>query len=115
MITRPRRSRIAVAGVPLHIIQRGNNRQTCFFSADDHRLYLGLLAQYAQESGCAIHAYVLVTYHARLLPTPAEPVSASRLLKRLGQRYVQSVNRCYQRSGTLGDGRYRSCIAQDEG
>ena len=40
MITMPRRPRIAVAGVPLHIIQRGNNRQACLFSADDHRLYL---------------------------------------------------------------------------
>ena len=73
----PRRPRIAVAGVPLHIIQRGNNRQACFFSADDHRLYLELLAQYAQDSGCAIHAYVLMTNHVHLLLTPADADSAS--------------------------------------
>jgi len=33
----------------------------------------------------------------------------------LGQRYVQYVNRCYQRSGTLWEGRFRSCLVQDEG
>ena len=110
----PRRPRIAVAGVPLHIIQRGNNRQACFFSADDHGLYLELLAQYAQNSGCAIHAYVLMTNHVHLLLTPADADSAGQLMKRLGQRYVQYVNRSYRRSGTLWEGRYRSCIAEDE-
>ncbi len=35
-------------------------------------------------------------------------------MKRLGQRYVQYVNRTYQRSGTLWEGRFRSCIAQQE-
>ena len=35
-------------------------------------------------------------------------------MKRLGQRYVQYINRTYQRSGTLWEGRFRSCIAQQE-
>ena len=35
-------------------------------------------------------------------------------MKRLGQRSVQYVNRSYRRSGTLWEGRYRSCIAEDE-
>jgi putative transposase len=111
----PRRPRIAVAGVPLHIIQRGNNRQACFFSSDDHQLYLEWLDEYARVSGCAIHAYALMTNHVHLLLTPATADSAGQLMKRLGQRYVQYVNRTYRRSGTLWEGRYRSCIAQHEG
>jgi len=35
-------------------------------------------------------------------------------MKRLGQRYVQYINRTYKRSGTLWEGRFRSCIAQQE-
>ena len=35
-------------------------------------------------------------------------------MKRLGQRYVQYVNRTYRRSGTLWEGRFRSCIAQED-
>lgn len=36
----PRRARLALPGVPLHLIQRGNNRQACFFADEDYRFYL---------------------------------------------------------------------------
>jgi len=36
------------------------------------------------------------------------------MMKGLGQRYVQQVNRTYRRSGTLREGRYRSCPTQAE-
>src|SRR3546814_19017293 len=35
-------------------------------------------------------------------------------MKHLGQRYVQYINRSYKRSGTLWEGRYRSCLLQDQ-
>jgi putative transposase len=35
-------------------------------------------------------------------------------MKLLGQRYVQHINRSYRRSGTLWEGRYRSCLVQTE-
>ena len=35
-------------------------------------------------------------------------------MKQLGQRYVQYVNRTYRRSGTLWEGRFRSCLTQEE-
>jgi putative transposase len=110
-----RRPRIAVAGVPLHIIQRGNNRQACFYDASDYQIYLDWLAQYARDSDCAIHAYVLMTNHIHLLLTPSRAEGPGLLMKHLSQRYTQYVNRTYRRSGTLWEGRYRSCIAQDEG
>lgn len=110
----PRRARIALAGVPLHVIQRGNNRQACFFSDDDYRFYLDQLSQCAQHVDCAIHAYVLMTNHVHLLLTPREADAAGRLMKLLGQRYVQHVNRLHRRSGTLWEGRFRSSIVQDE-
>ncbi|CAG0932985.1 MAG: hypothetical protein EFKGCFLK_01739 [Rhodocyclaceae bacterium] len=110
----PRRARIALAGIPLHVIQRGNNRQACFFSDDDFRFYLDHLCRCARHAGCAIHAYVLMTNHVHLLLTPREADGAGRLMKLLGQRYVQHVNRLYRRSGTLWEGRFRSCIIQDE-
>lgn len=110
----PRRSRIIVPGIPLHIIQRGNNRQACFFAEEDYLLYLDWLAEYAKSTGCLIHAFVLMTNHVHLLLTPEKPDSAGKLLKRLGQRYVQYINRTYQRSGTLWEGRFRSCLIQQQ-
>ena len=35
-------------------------------------------------------------------------------MKALGQRYVQYFNRVYRRSGTLWEGRFRSCLTQAE-
>ena len=35
----PRRARLVVPIIPLHIIQRGNNRQACFYSDDDYLFF----------------------------------------------------------------------------
>jgi len=110
----PRRPRITIPGIPVHLIQRGNNRQACFYAREDYRNFLEWLKEYAYESECAVHAYVLMTNHVHLLVTPTQKSSTGILMKRLGQRYVQYVNRYYQRSGTLWEGRYRSCVAQQE-
>lgn len=109
----PRRARIAVPGIPWHIIQRGNNRSACFYADEDYRRYLDTLQEQAEKHGCAIHAYVLMTNHVHLLLTPARENSAGLLMKHLGQRYVQYINRAYRRSGTLWEGRFRSCLARD--
>ena len=110
----PRRARLSIPGVPWHIIQRGNNRSACFFADEDYHLYLDYLSELADKHGCEIHAYVLMTNHVHILLTPLEENSASLLMKHLGQRYVQYVNRTYRRSGTLWEGRFRSCLTQSE-
>ncbi len=110
----PRRARLSMAGVPWHIIQRGNNRSVCFFSNDDCQFYLDTLKEQARKHGCAVHAYVLMTNHVHLLLTPEKKDSAALLMKNLSQQYVQYVNRAYKRSGTLWEGRFRSCLVQSE-
>jgi len=105
---------VTLPNVPLHVIQRGNNRQACFITDDDYRFYLDWLKEYAEKSGCLIHAYVLMTNHVHLLLSSATHDGAGALMKALGQRYVQYVNRTYRRSGTLWEGRFRSCLIQEE-
>ncbi|MDV6344888.1 transposase [Nitrosomonas sp. Is37] len=61
-----------------------------------------------------MHAYVLMTNHVHLLLSADRAESAGELMKVLCQRYVQYVNRTYQRSGTLWEGRFRSCPVQEE-
>ena len=41
--TMARRVRTVIPGMPLHIIQRGNNRQACFFADQDYQFYLECL------------------------------------------------------------------------
>jgi putative transposase len=110
----PRRARLSLPNVPVHIIQRGNNRQACFFADEDYRNYLDWLAEYAGKTGCRVHAYVLMTNHVHLLISAEQGGSSGALMKAVGQRYVQYVNRSYRRSGTLWEGRFRSCLTQEE-
>lgn len=110
----PRRARLAVAGIPWHIIQRGNNRNPCFFGESDYRYYLRTLAEQSLRFDCQIHAYCLMTNHIHLLLTPKLAEGPSLLMKHLGQRFVQYINARYERSGTLWEGRFKSCLAQDD-
>ena len=109
----PRRARLKMSGLPLHLIQRGNNRTACFYADEDYSLYLHHLKELSRKVGCAVHAYVLMTNHVHLLLTAQHPDGPSLLMKHLGQRYVQYVNRTYRRSGTLWEGRFRSSIVQE--
>ncbi|MBL8513508.1 MAG: transposase [Betaproteobacteria bacterium] len=106
----PRRPRLNIVGLPLHIVQRGNNRSACFFNDEDRQLYLHWLGLYAQQTGCAIHAYVLMTNHVHLLVTPSRAEAPAKLLQSLGRRYVQYINKFYKRSGTLWEGRYKASL-----
>jgi len=110
----PRRARVLLPGVTLHLIQRGNNRSACFYAEEDYLFYLEHLAEQAKKHGCAVHAYCLMTNHVHLLLTPSKVESVGLLMKGLGQRYVQYINRTYRRSGTLWEGRFRSCLVQEE-
>ena len=110
----PRRARLLLPGVPLHLIQRGNNRSACFYADEDYLFYLDNLKLQAEQHGCAVHAWCLMTNHVHLLVTPSKPESASLMMKGLGQRFVQYINRTYARSGTLWEGRFRSCLLQEE-
>jgi putative transposase len=110
----PRRPRIHLDGVPLHIVQRGHNRAPCFFTDEDYHTYLHWLHEALGESSCALHAYVLMTNHVHWLVTPKHAATVPKLLISLGRRYVQYINRAYARTGTLWDSRYKSSIVQAE-
>lgn len=107
-----RQSRFVLPDVAVHIIQRGNDRMPCFRCDEDFLVYLALLRELAREFNCAVHAYCLMTNHVHLLLTPQAVDSCSKLMKHLGQRYTQYFNRRYERSGTLWEGRFRSCVAE---
>jgi len=110
----PRRPRLNLASMPLHVIQRGNNRQACFFAEEDYRFYLYWLKKGADKYGCDIHAYVLMTNHVHLLVSPHRKSSVSALMQSVGRRYVQYVNRTYKRSGTLWEGRFKASLVNAE-
>jgi putative transposase len=82
----PRHPRTHLDGVPLHVAQRGHNREPCFFAEEDYHSYLHWLTEALDETGCALHAYVLMTNHGHLLLTPTKAVEVPRLIISLGRR-----------------------------
>ncbi len=108
----PRPLRLILPGVAVHVIQRGNNRVACFRQDSDYLVYLSHFHELAEKHECAVHAYCLMTNHVHLLLTPGAARACAALMRDLGRRYVQYFNRRYERSGTLWEGRFRSCITE---
>jgi putative transposase len=106
--------RIDLAGIPQHVIQRGNNRSACFFADADYAFYLECLSRAAARYECAIHAYVLMTNHVHLLVTPAGVGLVAHMMQSIGRSYVRYINGVYKRTGTLWEGRYKSSLIDSE-
>ena len=61
---------LVVPGLPMHIIQRGNNRQATFFTDANYLFYLDTVVKGSEKYLVDVHAYVLMTNHVHLLLTP---------------------------------------------
>lgn len=109
-----RRPRIKLADIPQHIVQRGINREPCFFAEEDYHCYLHWLQKSAADWHCAIHAYALMTNHVHLLATSSRIDGIAKLMQSIGRRYVQYINRSYRRTGSLWEGRFKSSLVQAE-
>ena len=110
----PRKPRVSLTDVAEHVIQRGNNRQAIFACEGDMKAYITWLTQYSKKYKVAIHAWVLMTNHVHILCSPSTPLAISQMMQSLGRMYVMYFNKTYKRSGTLWEGRYRSCLAQND-
>ncbi|WP_435276381.1 transposase [Psychrobium sp. nBUS_13] len=106
--------RVSPIGVPQHIIKRGNNHQVCFASEQDFAAYAGWLKDYSSKFEVAIHAWVFMTNHVHLLCTPLNHNAISQMMQGLGRQYVRYFNHSYKRTVTLWEGRYKSCLVQEE-
>ncbi len=109
-----RKPHFNLPGIPQHIIQRGNNREPCFYSKKDYQRYLDDLKQSAQKYHCRIHAYVLMKNHVHLLVTPLEEKGVSNMMQALRRRYVKYINDTYGRTEPLWEGRFKSCLIDSE-
>jgi len=100
--------------VPSHVIQRGNNRDVCFYADPDYQFYLACLKDAASRYKVAVHAYVLMTNHTHLLMTPEDEQGISCVMQSLGRRYVQYINKTYRRTGTLWGSRHKASVVDAE-
>ena len=106
--------RIFAPGIPSHITVRGNDRQDIFRGEGDRLFFYACLLDASRRHGLAIHAYVLMTNHVHLVATAAHSGSAPKAVQAVGRRYVDYFNKRHARSGTLWEGRYRSCPVETD-
>ena len=109
-----RLQRATPAGIPVHLLHRGNNRQACFKNNGDYSAFLWWLREYSEKFMVEIHTWALMENHYHLLCTPQIEDGLSRMVQALGRQYVRYFNRLNQRTGTLWEGRYRSCLVQPD-
>jgi putative transposase len=110
----PRKTRMYLPDVPCHVIQRGNNREACFYADQDYQFYLECLSDACHRYRVQVYAYVLMTNHVHLLMTPSRQDSISLVMQSQGRRYVQYVNQRYRRTGTLWEGRHKASLIDGE-
>jgi hypothetical protein len=65
-----RLARIVLPGIAHHVSQRGNRRETTFFTDADYRFYLDLLGESADAAGTRIWAYCLMPNHVHVVAVP---------------------------------------------
>jgi putative transposase len=106
--------RLSLAGLPHHVILRGNNRQRIVEDDADRQSLLDLLAFHAKDKHVAVHAYVLMDNHLHLLITPEADGAMSKFMQSVGRAYVKRFNERWGRTGTLWEGRFRSGLVQSE-
>jgi len=110
----PRRTRMYLAHLPYHIVQRGNNREACFIEPKNYQYYLELWKKCAKRYGVNVHAYCLMTNHVHFLVTPLREESISRTMQVVGSQYAYYFNKTYKRSGTVWEGRHKSSLVQSD-
>ncbi|MFT7043653.1 MAG: putative transposase [Candidatus Azotimanducaceae bacterium] len=88
----PRRPRFCPAGMPVHVVQRGNNRQVWFAKEVDIAAHANWLGEYAKKFDVEVHGWVFMTNHVHLLLTPKDETGVSKLMQTLGRLCVRYLN-----------------------
>ena len=87
----PRKPRLHMAGMPCHVIQRGNNREACFFCEQDYLYYLECLDDACRSCKVSLHASVLMTNHVHFLMIPSDAESVSRVMQSLERLSMRCI------------------------
>jgi len=66
------------------------------------------------KTKCKLHAYVVMTNHFHLLLTPKDKNDLKVFMQSLSNRYVRYFNATRQRTGTIWEGRYKSCLVDSD-
>lgn len=105
-----RLARIVIPGLPHQVTQRGNRGQPTFFSDQDYRAYLDLMAAWCGRVGVAIWAYCLMPTYVHLIAVPDAEDGLRRAVGEAHRRYSRRINDRMGWRGHLWQGRFTSFV-----
>lgn len=106
--------RVVIPGYPHHVTQRGNRRQKTFFSDDDYRFYLELMAEFTQRSKTDVWAYCLMPNHVHLVMVPEHEEGLRSSLGEAHRRYTRHINFRNGWRGHLWQERFHSFVMDEQ-
>jgi REP element-mobilizing transposase RayT len=104
----PRRGIAFLAGEYYHLYNRGVDRQAVFFTEENFKHGVRLLADKAARHDVCVIAYCLMPNHYHLLVSPRQDHTVSAFVNGLFGAYVQAVNAQRDRVGPLFQGPFRA-------
>lgn len=110
----PRRARLELPGIPMHVTQRGVDRCAIFIDDQDRHHYRRVLRKACRKHGVAVHAFVLMDNHVHLLLSANQAGQVALAMRAAGQSHVQAFNIRHGRSGSLWQGRFKSCLVDTD-
>jgi len=110
----PRTARIVIPDLPYHITQRGNYRQDVFEYDEDRLSYLSWIDDYSKKYKLSIIAYCLMDNHVHFIAIPRKEDSLAKVFSISHMRYSQYFNKKKKASGHLWQGRFYSCVLDED-
>ena len=101
--------RIVVPGYPHHVINRGNRRQTVFFSDDDKKYFYELLKREAARAKISIWVYCFMDNHVHLIAVPETEDGLAKGIGEAQRKYALTINIRNDWKGHLWEERFKSC------
>ena len=106
-------ARVIAEGMPHHITQRGNRRQQTFFSEDDYKAYLELMAEWCEKYDVQIWAYCLMPNHIHLIAVPSKKETLRLAIGEAHRRYTRRINFSKGWRGHLWQERFHSFVMDE--
>ena len=104
--------RLAIDQQLHHVVHRAPAGGQVSRGDADRADFLDALLTVSRESRVSVHAYVILPDRVHLLMTPQLGPDISRLMQRLGRRYVGAFNARHSLGGTPWSGRFRCTVLQ---
>ncbi|MBE8987284.1 REP-associated tyrosine transposase [Nostoc sp. LEGE 12450] len=103
----PRRQTPLQTGNFYHVYNRGNNRQKIFFERENYIYFVRLIREHLITNAVDLVAYCLMPNHYHFLVYLRDE-TLSEAMKSLSLSYTKAINKRFNRSGVLFQGRFQS-------